>query len=167
MVFSIIDGAPIWVWPVLAFLVWAGLRATRARTVPTWPIYVMPAVGFLSVNAVAGLPSTSGQWPLFVLVYLLGAMLGYRYQRPKILQKQGGTVHLAGEWLTFTVLMVVFWMNFASGVAQAIAPEVYASATFTRAFIAIAGLASGSFCGRALCTWRAAPNSDASASLQS
>ena len=158
MALSIIEGAPIWVWPVLAFLVWAGLRATRDREVAAWVIYGMPLVGILSVNAAAGLPSAPGHWIVFAGAYLLGAMLGLGYQRTKVMGKHAGRVQLAGEWLTFTVLMVVFWMNFAGGVAEAIAPDVYASASFVRAFLMIAGLSAGSFAGRALGTWRAVPS---------
>ncbi|WP_299350735.1 hypothetical protein [uncultured Shimia sp.] len=159
MVFSIIEGAPLWVWPVLAFLVWTGLRATSERVVTAWPLYVMPFIGVLSVNAVAGLPPASGLWAIFAVAYLLGGVLGFRYQSPRVYGKHDGQVRLAGEWLTFAVLMAVFWMNFAGGVAQAISPDVYASAAFTLTFTAIAGLAAGSFCGRAICTWRIEPNS--------
>lgn len=157
MALSIIEGAPIWVWPVLAFLVWFGLRATRERETPAWPLYVMPLVGILSVNAVAGLAPPPGFWAVFVVAYVLGVGGGFRYQGARVLAKQDGQVRLAGEWLTFTVLMVVFWMNFAGGVTEAVAPEVYAGSTFKLAFILVAGLAAGSFCGRAISTWRSAP----------
>lgn len=157
MALSILQGAPFWVWPVLAILVWFGLRATRERVVPVWPLYGLPLVGLLSVNAVAGLDVAALLWAGFTAAYLIGAAFGAYFQKTRVLAKCAGKVRLAGEWLTFAVLMLVFWMDFAGGVAAAIAPEVYEGSTFKLVFATIAGLAAGSFCGRALSTSRAAP----------
>lgn len=154
MMVSIITGAPFWVWPVLALLVWFGLKATKERVVPTWLIYVTPLAGVLSLNAVYGLGAGLGVWLVFGVAYLLGAHLGRKYQADIVLSKEGGQATLAGEWLTFVVLMVVFWMNFAGGVALAISPEAYASAGFQIAFVIVAGLAAGSFLGRAIGTYQ-------------
>ncbi|SHJ15499.1 hypothetical protein SAMN05444000_105180 [Shimia gijangensis] len=155
MVFSILAGAPVWVWPVLMCLVWLGLKATKERTVSTWPIYIMPMVGVLSLNAVRGLDGGGGIWVAFVFAYLVGMRLGRRFQPGVVLSKSQGQVTLSGEWATFLVLMVVFWMNFAGGIAQAIAPEVYTSFGFHAVFAVIAGLAAGSFAGRAIGVYRA------------
>lgn len=154
MVISIVQGAPFWVWPVLALLVWLGLKATQQRDVPAWPIYLMPLAGVLPLNAVYGLGANALVWAVFVVAYVLGALWGVRYQGRVVLSKSNGRVTLAGEWMTFVTLMVVFWMNFAGGVAQAIAPEVYASVGFALCFSGVAGLAAGSFTGRAVGTLR-------------
>ncbi|MEQ9695682.1 hypothetical protein [Shimia sp. SDUM112013] len=155
MVISILHGAPFWVWPVLALLVWLGLRATRVRSVASWSLYVLPLAGLLSLNAVHGLNVGVAVWAVFGGGYLSGALFGRRYQAGLVLEKSGGVVRLAGEWMTLLVLMIVFWVNFAGGVAQAIAPVVYASFGFKLGFAAIAGLAAGSFLGRAIAVLRA------------
>lgn len=148
-VFPILLGAPIWVWPLLVFLIYFGLKAAVTRTVAVWPIYVLPLLGLLSVNAVNGLSPSTTIWIVFGLAYLVGAGTGFQYQRSIVSQKVRTTVTLAGEWITLLVLMVVFWMNFLGGVMRAIAPDVFASAGFHQVFAAIAGLAAGSFLGRA------------------
>jgi hypothetical protein len=51
------------------------------------------------------------------------------------------------------VLMVIFWMNFAGGVVAAIRPLAYASFGFKMGFALSAGLAAGSWLGRALRTF--------------
>lgn len=155
MTTSILQGAPFWVWPVLAMLVWLGLKATQQRTVLAWPIYLMPLAGILSLNAVRGLGAEAIVWGMFIAAYLLGMFWGVKYQRNVVQHKSNGRVTLRGEWMTFLVLMTVFWMNFTGGVVQAMAPELYSSANFAFGFSAVAGLAAGSFMGRAFGTLRA------------
>lgn len=148
-VFSILSGAPIWVWPLLVFLIYFGLKATSKRTVTVWPMYILPLLGFLSVNAVNGLSPSKSIWIFFGLAYFIGIGSGLWFQRGIIAGKIGLTVTLAGEWVTLSILMVVFWMNFVGGVMRVVAPDIYANASFHQAFAAIAGLAAGSFLGRA------------------
>lgn len=148
--FSIFLGAPLWVWPLLAFLIYFGLKATSARTVVAWPLYVLPLLGLLSVNAVNGLSPSVFSWILFFLAYLVGAGAGFWFQRCIASQKTGATVTLVGEWVTLLVLMVVFWMNFLGGVMRVVAFDLFTSATFHHVFAAVAGLAAGSFLGRAI-----------------
>lgn len=146
----VLTGAPLWVWPLLLFLIYFGLKATRLRTVPAWPQYVLPFLGLLSVNAINGLSPKSSIWLLFAVAYLLGAGLGFWFQRSVVLQKSGASVRLAGEWVTFVVLMIVFWMNFFGGTVKAVAPEMFSALYFHQIFATVAGLAAGSFLGRAI-----------------
>lgn len=147
--YMIASGAPLWVWPLLVLLIYIGLKATRTRTVAAWPVYVLPLLGLLSVNALNGLAPISSVWGLFAVAYLIGAGTGFKFQRSVILEKTGASVTLVGEWVTFVVLMVVFWMNFVGGVMRAIAPDTYTSTEFHLIFAAFAGLAGGIFLGRA------------------
>lgn len=148
--FSILSGAPIWVWPLLAVLIFFGLKTTRTRTVPTWPLYVLPLLGLLSVNAVNGLSPALLVWIIFAFAYLVGAGLGFKFQLGVVVKKSGASVTLAGEWVTMLVVMIVFWMNFLGGVIRVLAPDIFASTGFHLVFAATAALAAGSFLGRAM-----------------
>lgn len=150
MLLSILNGAPIWVWPLLALLVFFGLKATRNRVTPTLPIYLLPLLALLPLNAVNSLQGAGFLWAVFGLAYVIGGLLGFAFQRRIISQKSAGRVTLRGEWVTFAVVMAVFWMNFVGGVVGAISPDTYASNGFHIMFATIAGLAAGSFIGRAL-----------------
>lgn len=147
---SILTGPPLWVWPLLLLLIYFGLKATRVRRVPAWPLYMLPLLGLLSVNAVNNLSPKLSIWVLFAILYLVGSGLGFRFQRRIVLEKSGTTVLLSGEWVTLFVLMTVFWMNFLGGTIKAVAPEIFAAAFFHQVFAAVAGLAAGSFLGRAV-----------------
>jgi hypothetical protein len=39
-----LTGAPLWVWPLLAYVIWVGLRATRPRTVTPMELLALPLV---------------------------------------------------------------------------------------------------------------------------
>lgn len=147
---AIFTNAPIWVWPLLGVLLTVGFIASRERTTLIAPLYALPLLGILSGNAVNALPAHSFVWVLFAAAYGIGVWRGYRFQDGIILFKSKTHVKLKGEWLTMTVVMVIFWMNFVSGAARAIAPSLFHAPMFHIVFATIAGLLAGVFLGRAL-----------------
>jgi len=101
------------------------------------------------------LPRQDLTWPAYGFAYLIGAAWGYRLQNKWLLGKEGRQILLSGEWFTFAVLMVVFWMNFASGTIKAVDQQLYGSPSFTVLSALIVGVCSGTFAGRAFKVWRA------------
>ncbi|MBL1437008.1 MAG: hypothetical protein COB08_012540 [Rhodobacteraceae bacterium] len=150
MLSGILTGAPLWVWPLLAGLILLGLKASKDRRALCLPSYFHPLLGLLSVSAVHGLGVGGLVWLGFAVAYLVGAVLGHRFQGQKIVGKSAKHVSLKGEWLTMAVLMVIFWMNFVGGVVEATLPLAFASLWFKAGFALLAGLAAGSWAGRAL-----------------
>lgn len=146
----IAKGVPLWVWPLLVLLVVVGLRATRQRNTPVLPLYFLPLLGFLSLNAVSRFHAGPVIWLVFAGAYGLGAWLGFGFQGKVLLEKTGNRVTLRGEWLTFGLMMVLFWMNFAGGVMRAVAQDIYNGPAFQFGFAGVAGLAAGVFLGRAV-----------------
>ena len=43
----ILINTPVWVWPLLAYLIWQGAQALRPRTQPIWRMLIVPLVFFL------------------------------------------------------------------------------------------------------------------------
>ena len=153
MLSDILTGAPIWVWPLLFGLVLLGLKASKNREALCLPSYFYPLLGLLSVNAVYALGAGGAVWLGFGVAYLVGAVLANRFQKRVILGKSAKHVRLKGEWLTMAVLMVIFWMNFVGGVMAAVSPATFATIGFQAGFALAAGLAAGSWAGRALRTF--------------
>lgn len=151
---QLLTGAPLWVWPLLALLVFTGLRARQERMAPVLLIYLMPLLGLLALRSVAGLPAGGWVWLVFGVFYCAGVWAGQALQARWILERRGRMVRLAGENLTLVVVMVVFWANYASGVLMTFAPEVLGNNVFQACFTVLVALATGSFAGRALCVWR-------------
>jgi hypothetical protein len=76
-----ITGAPIWVWPLLALLVFAGLRARQDRSALVVLVYGLPALGFLGVRSTVALSVEGWIWLLFAVCYVFGCWGGYQLQR--------------------------------------------------------------------------------------
>ena len=154
---------PVWVWVILAGLIVIGLAATRARAVPARVFLFLPLVGVLSLVTVAqsGAVDWFGPivWAAFAAAYGLGAGAGWRAQGRIILglaEGPGRRVRLRGEWLTFGLLMVIFWLRFVRATLEAVAPAIEQGAAGTFVFVAIAAMAAGAFLGRSLRTLRVA-----------
>lgn len=149
---QIIPNTPYWVWPLFAFLVVVGLRAARARQVHIGLSLALPILGALSIRTLINLPGYA--WLIWLSAICLGAWLGYRLQARWLIARTGMQVQLRGEWMTFTVIMVIFCSNFVIGTVRAIAPEAMTSWGFVTVLSAVLGLCAGSFLGRALYTLR-------------
>ena len=127
---GIITGAPIWVWPLLALLVFIGLRARRTRKAPVGLVYALPLLGALALRSTAALPADGWIWLVFAAAYVSGGWGGYLLQQGWLLGREGRMVRLAGENLTLAVMMLVFWANFAGGFLRAVAPGIYGAPVF-------------------------------------
>ena len=147
---GILNGAPIWVWPLLFVLLILGYLASKPRKTPFIALCFIPLFGLISLNSIASLPLPDIGWWSFVPGYILGICILYQMQRRWLLGREGRMVSLAGEWFTMFVLMVMFWANFVSGMTKQISPEIYTSPIFVASFAFIVGTVSGSFLGRTL-----------------
>ncbi|MGR3623347.1 hypothetical protein [Pseudophaeobacter sp.] len=154
MIIGIFSGAPVWVWPLLLFLVLMGLRATRTQDIFIPAYLAMPLIAFTNLPTLQALPLL--EQSLWALAYISGAFIGFRLQARWMVWRRGLRARVSGEWLSLSVMMVLFWANFANGLLSEIAPEVTRSAIFAGILATVLGLASGSFLGRPLrvLTWK-------------
>lgn len=147
---AILSAIPLWVFPLLFGLVWLGSRASKTRTVSIWPVYALPLLGLLSLNAAQGLAQAETALTALVVAYLAGAVWGYRAQTAWVIRRDARRVHLRGEWVTMVTILSLFVLNFATGMVQGMAPALAGGTVFAIGFGALAGVLSGSLMGRAL-----------------
>lgn len=150
MLFAILFGAPLWVWPLMFFLVGYGIRASRDRETSVIPVYVVPTLGFITLNTIVHIAGGAQVWAIYGAAYVAAALAGYALQGRWLVAKQGRRVTLRGEWLTMLVVMTLFWGNFAWGVSRVVAPDFASGLANQLIYGVIVGLASGSLLGRAL-----------------
>lgn len=150
MLSGILQGAPVWVWPLLALVLLVGLLSMRSRRSPVWPFYLMPLFGILAIRATAAMQVGPEIWALFGASYGAGAVLGWWVQPRWISRRDATHVALQGKALTLVMVVTVFSANFAVGTLRAVAPNVVAGGIFQAGFVVITGLVSGLFLGRSL-----------------
>lgn len=142
--------APIWVWPLFIFLIVMGLRTTKEREIHIRFYYIFPLLGLTTISSIFALPNASIAVICFFASYVIATAAAFKLQKRWILSIQQSRVRIAGEWLTFITLMLIFGLNFIRGILEATAPNLYNSVIFIALFAIIAGLVSGSFLGRSL-----------------
>lgn len=118
----IFQHVPLWVWLLLAGLIALGLRSSRNRTSPAWLMILPSALVVLGLRSLIALQVSPLVWALFAIAYGLGVLLGLRLQPRWTVARSGPTVMLRGEYLTLILMLALFGVNFALGMAQAVAP---------------------------------------------
>ncbi len=150
MFLAIIFGTPIWVWPLLAFLIGYGIRASRDRDTSVWPVYLVPLLGLITLKTIITASGGQTVWMAYAVAYGLAAVAGYALQHRWLVEKHERRAMLKGEWMTFAVVMILFWSNFAFGLTRVISPDVVSQAANQVIYAVVVGMASGSLLGRAL-----------------
>lgn len=154
---------PTYVWAILAFLVYRGVLASRAREVTLRKLCIIPLVMLaLSLSGVHGSFGFDGVTPYaWAVGALAGGFLAWSMTNPRKLtaHPERGSMQLAGSWLPLILMMCIFCMKYAVAVSLAIHPA-YAHATgFVLAVCLLYGVFSGIFLGgllRTLAVYRTA-----------
>jgi len=146
---------PIWVWPLLALLLYFGIKASRVRTTTGNPYYFIPLLGMFSAYGIAKMEYQAIAWFCFIAGYITTAILAHAQQKNWILGKSDNRIILAGEWISMTTFMIVFWSDYAREAISVVKPELHSEPVFIIFFSAIAGSAAGSFLGRSIRILRA------------
>ncbi len=152
---GIFNGAPLWIWPLLFLLIALGLHCSRRREMSILPYFLMPLIALTNMPTLLAQHSAELALMSWGFSYLAGISGGFWVQGRWIIARRGLRAEVAGEWLSLTVMMLLFWANFANGALAAVAPELTAGMAYQILFPGLLGLASGSFLGRPLriTTW--------------
>ena len=143
---------PVWVWFVLAYGLWVGVRAFAERKVSLALASLLPIVFFgLSLPNLIAVASTA---PAVGLVWLLavaaGVVLGWFYlsAEPLEVHRGRGTLLVPGTWTVLVLFVILFATKFTYGVEQAAHPELASSLIFEVVVFALSGLSTGVVTGR-------------------
>lgn len=158
---KIITSAPIYVWPLLYYLVSAGLKARNARTIPVKNLLIAPII-FLAWACYSAYIAPDLHIVNWTLRMLGGAWLGWALiQRVQLrFDKEKMTVQLPGSWQPLILSMAIFSIRYFLGATYATEPTWTNHPTLLMLDSLVTTL-SGIFIGRLLGYWskyRAAPH---------
>ena len=147
-VLQIVRNTPLWVWPLMALVVWLGVLGLRTRTLPLWRLAVLPAVGlarsFVGLGQAAQPALALVAWLAVLAVALpLGDLLG---RRRTVRRLDDGRLEIAGGWFMLVFGISIFAVRYALGVVFGMAPALRADS----AWIALAGGVGGFVAGLGL-----------------
>lgn len=141
-VIEIITHTPLWVWPLLLYLLYVGWKATRNRVVAPWRLLVMPAVitGLALYNLFSAGPSFAGL-AAFAAGAAGGSAAGFALGLRRPAERRGdGKLALKGDWVPLVLILAIFAVRYATGVALGIDPSLAQDTAFLVVRLALSGL---------------------------
>ena len=126
----ILANTPVWVFALLAYLIWQGLQALRPRTQAIWRMLIVPLVFFLMGLSRLVLASDHGLEPTlaWIAAVLLFAALGL-FNGPRLLtvDREKGVVTRPGSIGPLLRNITVFSLQYGVAVATAMKLEPHAA----------------------------------------
>lgn len=145
IVFQIVANTPLWVWPLMALVVWLGLLGLRSRVLPLWRLAILPAVGLILSLAGIGQAIQPAlalvAWLVALAVALpLGFLLG---RRRAVRRLDDGRLDVAGGWFMLVFGLSIFAVRYALGVVFGMAPSLKAEPLWIALSGGVGGFVAG------------------------
>lgn len=120
--YQILIHTPLWVWMLLAYLVWQGVQAMRPRTIPIWRALIVPVVFIVWGVSRIGFGHQDSAWPLVAWIAAALALLPFGVFTPRPFDVDHTTGDICRPGSTFGLIrnLVVFSLQYAVGVISAI-----------------------------------------------
>ncbi|NKB58075.1 MAG: hypothetical protein GKS00_17260 [Alphaproteobacteria bacterium] len=153
---GIVSGTPLWVWPLLAALLWLGIRAGQTRIVSVRQMIILPSAIFaMSVSTLL----TAAPGFTIVLIWgsglLCGTLLGWFANRDAGVRvdRANRRLLIPGEWKTLGLILLIFAIRYAFGYKSATDPDFVAQPAVIYSYMGLSGALSGVFIGWRLHTF--------------
>lgn len=149
MLIQILSHTPLYVWAILAFLIWRGVAELRDREIAARRLFVLPLVMLaLSLHDMAlkfGAGGAAlGTWLPGVAV---AALLAWTFGRSRIAAGAApGRVLVRGSAVPLVVMLAIFATKYMTSVALAVQPAM--AGQLAPVICAVYGLFNGWFLGR-------------------
>lgn len=160
MLIQILTHTPLYVWAILALLVYRGVVAMREREVRFGKLFIVPLMMLaLSLHDIAmkfGFDSIA--LPAWAAGAALTSLLVLRFGSDRIIAGTGpGLVRIGGSAMPLAMMMATFLTKYAASVSLAILPHLGQKTLFAAAVCALFGVLNGYFLGglaRDVCTFQ-------------
>ncbi len=154
MLQHILTHTPLWVWAVLAFVLYRGLLASVDREIALKRVFIIPAAMFaLSLQGiVSGFGAAPAAAPVWLACMLAGTALTWMaFDRDSIrIDPLRRVISQRGSWGPLLLMMGIFCTKYAVGVALSLQPGLAQHLWFAASVCALYGLFNGIFFGQAL-----------------
>ena len=145
-VYQIVANTPLWVWPLMLFVLWLGWRGLQPRVMPPARLAILPLVGVAtSLTGIAqslqpGLAAAG--WAVALPAALpLGWAIGTR--RGVRLRPEDGRLEVAGGWFALGFGISIFVVRYALGVLSGVMPGLRAEPLWIVLSGGVGGIVTG------------------------
>lgn len=151
MIQQIVSHTPVYVWALLAFLLYRGYLASKDRESSLLKVALIPlvmlglAVSGIHGNGVLG----EGVWAVWALGAAASASLIWKLStREIVVNRAAGTLLQRGSWMPMLLMSAIFITKYTVAVASAMHPELAHSLPFAAGITLLYGVFNGLFLGR-------------------
>ena len=153
MIQQIISHTPVYVWALLAFLVYRGVVAASDREVSLLKLFIIPVV--MLVISLAGMNGHgllgAGVWLVWLTGMLATVVITWTAAKGGIVvNRAAGTVLQRGSWAPLALMIAIFATKYTVAVLSAMHPELQGQMPFVVAVSGLFGVFNGVFIGRLL-----------------
>lgn len=154
-IWEIVIHTPVWVYLLLIYLIFIGIKETKSRVIKLPRIFIGPTI--LSALSIHTLMTTVleagyliiGSW---ILGIVFGGILGWwQMKRLRIqVDKKRFLIHIPGTWSSMCVLLTIFAARYYLGYEQATNPILTEQLGFKVSLLAVMGICTGFFIGKSI-----------------
>ena len=144
--FQIVVHTPLWVWPLMAFVLWLGWRGLQPRSLPVGRLAILPLVGL--ATSLAGIAQSlqpglalAGWAAALVAALPLGWFIGSRLAVR--LRPEDGRLEVAGGWFVLGFAISIFVVRYTLGVLSGVMPYLRAEPSWIVLSGAVGGIVTG------------------------
>ncbi len=150
MIAQIISHTPIYVWVILAALIYRGILASTDREMSFGKLLILPAI--MPLLALQDIANKFGLSGLTLAAWGAGAALAgavtWGLFANRISAGQNGKWLVRGSWVPLGVMMAVFATKYAAAIMLAISPQLRHDTLAIAFLCALFGCFNGIFFGR-------------------
>lgn len=150
MPMQILNHTPLFVWAILAFLIFRGVLSMRAREVDVRKLFIIPVVmvALALQDIVTRYGMTGAALAAWAGAAALTAWAIVAFTRTRIeAGATPGSLRLRGSWVPLAAMLAVFVTKYTVIVSMIVHPQLRNDAPFVVAACAASGLCSGFFVG--------------------
>lgn len=145
---------PIWVYFILAYLLFIGIKSSKPRTLSLKKLFIMPLV-FTSLSIHTLLTAfkvdifSIGIWTFAIIA---GALLGWLqvYSTSIKVDRTHYLIAIPGSWTTLIIILIIFTTKYYFSYQLAVDPALATQTFFEFLVLAVSGACTGLFVGRLL-----------------
>jgi hypothetical protein len=144
--YQIVVNTPLWVWPLMLFVLWLGWRGLQPRTMPPARLAILPLVGL--ATSLAGIAQSLqpglalAGWAAALLMALpLGWAIGTR--RVVRLRPQDGRLEVGGGWFALSFGVSIFVVRYTLGILSGVMPGLRAEPLWIVLSGGVGGMVTG------------------------
>lgn len=144
---DILTHTPVWVWLLLAYLLYVGFKATRTHVLSLSKLFIMPVI-FMGLKYTVVM---SNSFFVYIVYLLIGVGIGWMVAKKTPIQilKDLKSIQLPGNYSTLSILILFFIVEYIFGYLEASQPVI--AAQYAIIEISLSALFSGFMLGKAFC----------------